>query len=76
MLVHFDQYHQQLVDHAANSLRMMIDSVPALQHEVSNEAAVDRFPRRQSRDYIDANDIRYFLKSSFNYTAGLIYQSR
>jgi len=52
-----------------NILRMMIDSVSALQHEVPNGAAVDRFlaGNREAIEHIDANDILYSLKSSFNY---------
>lgn len=52
-----------------NILRMMIDSVSALQSEVPNGAAVDQFltTNRATIDHIDANDILYSLKSSFNY---------
>ena len=52
-----------------NILRMMIDSASALQHEVPNGAAVDQFlaNNRGTVDHIDANDILYSLKSSFNY---------
>jgi len=52
-----------------NILRMMIDSVSALQHEVPNGAAVDKFfaSNQATVDHIDANDILYSLKSSFSY---------
>jgi homoserine O-acetyltransferase len=52
-----------------NILRMMIDSASALQHEVSNGAAADKFldTNRFAAEHVDANDILYSLKSSFSY---------
>jgi homoserine O-acetyltransferase/O-succinyltransferase len=52
-----------------NILRMMIDSVSVLQHEVPNGAAVDKFldANRFSAEHQDANDLLYSLKSSFSY---------
>lgn len=52
-----------------NILRMMIDSVSALQHEVPNDAAAEKFlsANRSTADHVDANDILYSLKSSFSY---------
>jgi homoserine O-acetyltransferase/O-succinyltransferase len=50
-------------------LRMMIDSVSALQHEVANGQAADKFldGNRVTAEHVDANDILYSLKSSFSY---------
>lgn len=52
-----------------NILRMMIDSVSALQHEVANGEAADKFldSNRITAEHVDANDILYSLKSSFSY---------
>ena len=52
-----------------NILRMMIDSTPALQHEVPNGQAADKFlaTNRSTAEHVDANDILYSLKSSFSY---------
>jgi homoserine O-acetyltransferase/O-succinyltransferase len=52
-----------------NILRMMIDSASALQHEVPNGAAADKFleANRFSAEHQDANDLLYSLKSSFSY---------
>ena len=52
-----------------NILRMMIDSVSALQHEVANGPAADKFldNNRVTAEHVDANDILYSLKSSFSY---------
>jgi homoserine O-acetyltransferase/O-succinyltransferase len=52
-----------------NILRMMIDSVSALQHEVPNSQAADKFldGNRVTAEHVDANDILYSLKSSFSY---------
>ena len=52
-----------------NILRMMIDSASALQHEVPNGPAVDKFldANRLTAEHVDANDILYSLKSSFSY---------
>ncbi|HEY0181608.1 MAG TPA: alpha/beta fold hydrolase [Rhodopila sp.] len=52
-----------------NILRMMIDSAPALQQEIPNGPAVDKFlgVNRFAAEHIDANDILYSLKSSFTY---------
>lgn len=52
-----------------NILRLMIDSVPALQHEAPNGPAADKFlgANRSAAEHVDANDILYSLKSSFTY---------
>jgi homoserine O-acetyltransferase/O-succinyltransferase len=52
-----------------NILRMMIDSTPALQHEVPNGQAAGKFlaTNRFTAEHVDANDILYSLKSSFSY---------
>jgi homoserine O-acetyltransferase/O-succinyltransferase len=52
-----------------NILRMMIDSVSALQHEVPDGTAADKFLgiNRFTAEHVDANDILYSLKSSFSY---------
>jgi homoserine O-acetyltransferase len=52
-----------------NILRMMIDSSSALQHEVPNGLAADKFlaGNRLTAEQVDANDILYSLKSSFSY---------
>jgi homoserine O-acetyltransferase len=52
-----------------NVLRMMIDSASALQNEVPNGPAADKFlgVNRFTAEHIDANDILYSLKSSFSY---------
>ena len=50
-------------------LRLMIDSVSALQHEVPDGAAADKMldANRVIAEHVDANDILYSLKSSFSY---------
>ncbi|WP_250504762.1 alpha/beta fold hydrolase [Caballeronia sp. AZ7_KS35] len=50
-------------------LRMMIDSAPALQHEIPDNAAADKFlaTTRFQAGHVDPNDILYSLKSSFSY---------
>ena len=50
-------------------LRMMIDSAPALQQEVPDENAADKFlaTNRFAAEHVDPNDILYSLKSSFSY---------
>ena len=50
-------------------LRMMIDSASALQHEVPDSAAADKFlaGNRVTAEHVDANDILYSLESSFSY---------
>lgn len=52
-----------------NILRMMIDSVSALQHEVPNGAAASKFltTDRLIAEHVDANDVLYSLKASFSY---------
>ncbi|WP_201314940.1 alpha/beta fold hydrolase [Dyella sp. EPa41] len=52
-----------------NILRMMIDGVSALQHEVPNDMAAEKFlgANRATAEHVDANDILYSLKSSFSY---------
>jgi homoserine O-acetyltransferase len=52
-----------------NILRMMIDSASALQNEIPNGPAADKFlgADRFTAEHIDANDILYSLKSSFSY---------
>lgn len=52
-----------------NILRMMIDSASALQHEVPDSAAADKFldGNRVTAEHVDANDILYSLESSFSY---------
>jgi homoserine O-acetyltransferase len=52
-----------------NILRLMIDSASALQHEVPNGPAADKFlsTNRFAAEHTDANDILYSLKSSFSY---------
>jgi len=52
-----------------NILRMMIDSASALQYEVPNGSAADKFlsANRFTAEHVDANDILYSLKSSFSY---------
>jgi homoserine O-acetyltransferase len=52
-----------------NILRMMIDSAPALQHEVPDAAGADKFlaTNRFAAEHVDANDILYSLQSSFSY---------
>src|SRR3984893_5454625 len=52
-----------------NILRMMIDSVSALQYEVANGQAAEKFldSNRVTAQHVDANDILYSLKSSFSY---------
>jgi homoserine O-acetyltransferase len=48
---------------------MMIDSAPALQQEVPDGAAADKFlaTTRTQAEHVDPNDILYSLKSSFSY---------
>lgn len=50
-------------------LRMMIDSAPALQQEIPDGAAADKFlaTTRFQAEHVDPNDILYSLKSSFSY---------
>lgn len=50
-------------------LRMMIGSASALQHEVPDGPAADKFlgVSRFAAEHVDANDILYSLKSSFSY---------
>jgi homoserine O-acetyltransferase len=50
-------------------LRMMIDSASALQQEVPDGAAADKFLStiRIQAEHVDPNDILYSLKSSFSY---------
>lgn len=50
-------------------LRMMIDGAPALQQQIPDGAAADRFlgVARFQAEHMDANDILYSLKSSFSY---------
>jgi len=50
-------------------LRMMIDSAPALQREIPDGAAADRFlaTTRIQAEHVDPNNILYSLKSSFSY---------
>lgn len=52
-----------------NVLRLMIDSASALQHEVPNGQAVDKFLRTNqvAAEHVDANDMLYSLASSFSY---------
>ena len=52
-----------------NILRLMIDSVSALEHEVPDGAAASKFltTDRLTAEHIDANDILYSVKSSFSY---------
>jgi homoserine O-acetyltransferase/O-succinyltransferase len=52
-----------------NILRLMIDSASALQHEVPDKAAADKFldGNRVTAEHVDANDILYSLESSFSY---------
>jgi homoserine O-acetyltransferase len=55
--------------HGYRVLRMMIDSASALQREVPDGAAADKFLEvtRFQAEHVDANDILYSLKSSFSY---------
>lgn len=55
--------------HGYRVLRMMIDSASALQHEVPNGAAADKFltTTRIEAEHVDPNDMLYALKSSFSY---------
>jgi homoserine O-acetyltransferase len=50
-------------------LRMMIDGASALQQEVPDGPATDKFlsVNRFTAEHVDANDILYSLKSSFSY---------
>ena len=50
-------------------LRLMIDSASALQQQVPDSAAADRFlaTTQQQAEQVDPNDILYSLKSSFSY---------
>lgn len=50
-------------------LRMMIDSAPALQQEIPDGVAADKFlaATRFQAEHVDPNDILYSLKSSFSY---------
>ncbi|HYF55308.1 MAG TPA: alpha/beta fold hydrolase [Salinarimonas sp.] len=55
--------------HGYRVLRMMIDSASALQRQVADGAAADKFLEvtRFQAAHVDANDILYSLKSSFSY---------
>jgi homoserine O-acetyltransferase/O-succinyltransferase len=55
--------------HGFRVLRMMIDSASALQQQIPNGAAADKFltTTRMQAEQVDANDILYSLKSSFSY---------
>ncbi|HEY1397841.1 alpha/beta fold hydrolase [Roseateles sp.] len=50
-------------------LRLMIDSASALQQQVPDGQAADRFlaATQQQAEHVDPNDILYSLKSSFSY---------
>jgi homoserine O-acetyltransferase len=50
-------------------LRMMIDSASALQQEIPDGAAADKFlaTTRLQAEHVDSNDILYSLRSSFSY---------
>lgn len=50
-------------------LRLMIDSAPALQQEIPDGTAADKFlaTTRFQAEHVDPNDILYSLKSSFSY---------
>jgi homoserine O-acetyltransferase/O-succinyltransferase len=50
-------------------LRMMIDSASALQQQVPNGAAADKFltTTRIQAEHVDPNDMLYSLRSSFSY---------
>ena len=50
-------------------LRLMIDSASALQQEIPDAAAADKFleTTRIQAEHVDPNDILYSLKSSFSY---------
>jgi len=50
-------------------LRMMLDSASALQQQIPNGAAADKFltTTRMQAEHVDANDMLYSLKSSFSY---------
>lgn len=50
-------------------LRMMIDSASALQQQIPDGAAADKFlaTTRIQAEHVDPNDILYSLKSSFSY---------
>jgi homoserine O-acetyltransferase len=52
-----------------NVLRMMIDSASALQQEVPDGPAADKFlgVNRFAAEHVDPNDILYSLESSFSY---------
>lgn len=55
--------------HGYRVLRLMIDSASALQGEVPDAGAADRFlaETRIQAEHIDANDFLYSLRSSFSY---------
>lgn len=55
--------------HGYRVLRLMIDSASALQGEVPDAGAADRFlaETRVQAEHIDANDFLYSLRSSFSY---------
>lgn len=50
-------------------LRLMIDSAAALQQQIPDQAAADKFlaTTRTQAEHTDANDILYSLESSFSY---------
>lgn len=58
--------------HGYRVLRLMIDSASALQSEVPDAGAADRFlaETRVQAEHIDANDFLYSLRSSFSYDPG------
>ncbi len=58
--------------HGYRVLRLMIDSASALQGEVPDAGAADRFlaETRVQAEHIDANDFLYSLRSSFSYDPG------
>jgi homoserine O-acetyltransferase len=55
--------------HGFRVLRMMIDSASALQQQIPNSAAADKFltATRMQAEQVDANDMLYSLKSSFSF---------
>lgn len=58
--------------HGFRVLRMMIDSASALQQQIPDGAAADKFltTTRMQAEQVDANDMLYSLKSSFSYDPG------
>jgi len=55
--------------HGFSVLRMMIDSASALQQQIPDGAAADKFltTTRMQAEQVDANDMLYSLKSSFSF---------